>query len=65
MDFYGWKNIFWNWNSVDSDSSGRDLSDENIRIYNSVKVMIKELAKFQWCRKAHSFQTVKDINTKF
>ena len=71
INFYSWKNIFSMWNRVYSDRSELDLSDETIRIQKfhfSRKLWWKncwKLTKLLPCGNAHSFQTYKDIDSKF
>ena len=69
IDLYRWKKIFFQFKIeyLYSDRSELDLSDEMIRIKNfpfSRKLWWKncrKLAKLIRCRKAQSFQTIKDI----
>ena len=49
IDFYRWQNIFLVWNSVYSDISELDLSDETIRITKisfQSEVMMKKSAEY-------------------
>ena len=49
---------------VYSDRSKLDLSDETMRIQNDEKTS-ENKPKLLRCRKAHTFQTIKDIDLKY